>query len=136
MRIPVLANGDINTPERAREVLDRTGADAVMIGRGAQGRPWVFREVAHYLATGTLLPEPSPVEVSAILLGHLDQLYAFYGELAGVRIARKHLGWYAKDRPENAAFRQVVNRAESASEQRRLTRDYFHALQDQLRAAA
>jgi tRNA-dihydrouridine synthase B len=128
VRIPVFANGDVTTPERARHVLDATGADALMIGRGAQGRPWIFREIAHYLATGEKLPEPAPGEVAAILLGHLEHLYAFYGEFAGVRIARKHLGWYAKDRPENAAFRQVVNRAETAGEQWRLTRDYFDAL--------
>jgi tRNA-dihydrouridine synthase B len=136
VRIPVLANGDVNTPQQARHVLDVTGADALMIGRGAQGRPWIFREIAHYLATGELLPEPEPAEVATILLGHLEQLYAFYGEPAGVRIARKHLGWYAKDRPENAAFRQVVNRAETAGEQLRLTRDYFAALQDEARLAA
>jgi tRNA-dihydrouridine synthase B len=136
IRIPVLANGDVNTPQQARHVLALTGADAVMVGRGAQGRPWIFREISHYLATGELLPEPEPAEVGAILLGHLEHLYAFYGELAGVRIARKHLGWYAKDRPENAAFRQVVNRAESASEQLRLTRDYFAALAAGERLAA
>ncbi|MEO8997640.1 MAG: tRNA dihydrouridine synthase DusB [Rhodanobacter sp.] len=136
VRIPVLANGDVNTPQQARHVLDVTGADALMIGRGAQGRPWIFREIVHYLATGVLLPEPEPGEVATILLGHLEQLYAFYGELAGVRIARKHLGWYAKDRPENAAFRQVVNRAESATEQLRLTRDYFAALAAGQRLAA
>ena len=90
----------------------------------------------NHLATGDLLPEPAPAEVAAILLGHLEQLYAFYGEQAGVRIARKHLGWYAKDRPENAAFRQVVNRAESADEQWRLTRDYFAALAGGLAQAA
>jgi tRNA-dihydrouridine synthase B len=128
IRIPVLANGDVTTPQQARHVLALTGADAVMVGRGAQGRPWIFREISHYLATGELLPEPSADEVGAILLGHLRHLYTFYGELAGVRIARKHLGWYAKDRPENAAFRQVVNRAESADMQLRLTRDYFAAL--------
>ncbi len=128
VRIPVLANGDITTPEKARQVLDATGADAVMIGRGAQGRPWIFREIAHYLAGGETLPEPAPHEVAAILLGHLEHLHAFYGESAGVRIARKHLGWYAKDRPENAAFRQVVNRAETAREQIALTREYFAAL--------
>jgi tRNA-dihydrouridine synthase B len=136
IRIPVLANGDVTTPQQARHVLALTGADAVMVGRGAQGRPWIFREISHYLATGELLPEPEPAEVGAILLGHLEHLYAFYGELAGVRIARKHLGWYAKDRPENAAFRQVVNRAESASEQLRLTRDYFAALAAGERLAA
>jgi tRNA-dihydrouridine synthase B len=126
--IPVFANGDVTTPERARHVLAATGADALMIGRGAQGRPWIFREIAHFLATGEKLPEPAPDEVATILLGHLEHLYAFYGEHAGVRIARKHLGWYAKDRPENAAFREVANRAESAQEQLRLTRDYFAAL--------
>ena len=136
VRIPVLANGDVCTPQQAKHVLAVTGADAVMIGRAAQGRPWIFREIAHYLATGELLPEPEPAEVAAILLGHLEHLHAFYGEPAGVRIARKHLGWYAKDRPENAAFRQVVNRAETASEQLRLTRDYFTALASGLAMAA
>lgn len=126
--IPVFANGDIDSPAKARFVLDRTGADALMIGRAAQGRPWIFREIAHCLATGESLPEPDITEVCDILLGHLEDLYAFYGETAGVRIARKHLGWYARDRPENAAFRAVVNAAESAHEQQRLTRDYFDAL--------
>jgi tRNA-dihydrouridine synthase B len=134
--IPVLANGDITTPARAREVLAATGADAVMIGRGAQGRPWIFREVAHYLATGETLPEPGPAEVRDILAGHLEQLYAFYGERMGVRIARKHLGWYAKDRPENTAFRHVVNQAEDAATQLRLTREYFDALDAGIPAAA
>ena len=136
VRIPVLANGDVIDPRHARHVLAATGADAVMIGRGAQGRPWIFREIAHFLATGEQLPEPSPAEVSAILIDHLEQLYAFYGEEAGVRIARKHLGWYAKDRAENAAFRHVVNRAENAVEQLRLTRDYFAGLQDAIQLAA
>jgi tRNA-dihydrouridine synthase B len=126
--IPVFANGDIDSPEKARFVLDYTKADALMVGRAAQGRPWIFREIAHFLATGTILPEPDVTEVRDILLDHLDALYAFYGEVAGVRIARKHLGWYAKDRPENAAFRAVANAAESAHEQRGLTRDYFDAL--------
>ena len=128
LRIPVLANGDIDSPEKAAFVLRHTGADAVMIGRAAQGRPWIFREVAHYLATGELLPEPGVAEVRDILLAHLEHLHAFYGEESGVRIARKHLGWYAKDRPENAAFRGVVNRATTAADQLRLTRDYFDAL--------
>ncbi|HTC26758.1 tRNA dihydrouridine synthase DusB [Dyella sp.] len=134
--IPVLANGDITTPQQARYVLDVTGADAVMIGRGAQGRPWIFREISHYLATGELLRQPSPSDISTILLGHLEHLYAFYGEQAGVRIARKHLGWYAKDRPENTAFRDVVNRAENAGDQLRLTRDYFESLQENWSLAA
>lgn len=134
--IPVFANGDVDSPRKAKHVLEATGADAVMIGRAAQGRPWIFREVAHFLAHGTLLPEPTPREVRDILVGHLEALYAFYGEVPGVRIARKHLGWYAKDRPENAAFRHVVNRAESASEQMRLTRDYFDALEAGLALAA
>jgi tRNA-dihydrouridine synthase B len=156
--IPVLANGDITTPQQARHVLKVTGADAVMIGRGAQGRPWIFREIAHYLATGELLPEPEPAEVATIMLGHLQHLHAFYGEQAGVRIARKHLGWYLKSvekcDPEerfscapgstfkselgsqSAAFRQLVNRVESASEQLRLARDYFATLQQDWRIAA
>jgi len=128
LRIPVIANGDIDSPARAAAVLRHTGADAVMVGRAAQGRPWIFREVAHFLATGEQLPPPSLQEVRDILLGHLEALHAFYGEAPGVRIARKHLGWYAKDRPENAAFRAVVNRADSARAQLDLTRDYFDAL--------
>ncbi|MET0230492.1 MAG: tRNA dihydrouridine synthase DusB [Rhodanobacteraceae bacterium] len=129
VRIPIFANGDVDSPAKAKRVLEATQCDAVMIGRAAQGRPWIFREIAHFLATGETLAPPSPREVRDILLGHLDDLHAFYGEPQGVRIARKHLGWYAKDRPENAAFRAVVNRAESAAEQVRLTRDYFDALE-------
>ncbi|MEP6633360.1 MAG: tRNA dihydrouridine synthase DusB [Luteimonas sp.] len=131
--IPVIANGDIDSPEKAARVLRLTGVDAVMIGRAAQGRPWIFREISHFLATGEILPEPSLAEIRDILIAHLHALHAFYGELAGVRIARKHLGWYAKDRTEHdgeqrAAFRAVVNRAESAAVQIALTRDYFDAL--------
>jgi tRNA-dihydrouridine synthase B len=128
LRIPVIANGDIDSPQKAADVLRRTGCDAVMVGRAAQGRPWIFRDIAHYLAYGELLPEPTAAEVRDILLGHLDALHAFHGEESGVRIARKHLGWYTKDRPENHAFRAVVNLAQSADEQLRLTRDYFDAL--------
>jgi tRNA-dihydrouridine synthase B len=126
--IPVLANGDVDSPEKAKVILEQTHADALMIGRAAQGRPWIFREIVHFLATGERLAEPSLLEVRDILLGHLQHLHDFYGEQSGVRIARKHLGWYAKDRPENAAFRAVVNRAETAAEQVRLTREYFDAL--------
>lgn len=128
VKIPVFANGDITSPQKAREVLESTGADAVMIGRAAQGRPWIFREINHFLETGELMEAPLPLEVAEILIGHLEQLYDFYGEEAGVRIARKHLGWYAKDRPENAGFRGIVNRAESAAEQIRLAWEYFEAL--------
>ena len=129
VRIPIIANGDVHSPQKAREVLGATGADALMIGRAAQGRPWIFREIAHFLATGEVAQPPSIGVVRDTLLGHVRALHAFYGEPAGVRIARKHLAWYAKDRPENAAFRAVVNRAETADEQLRLTRDYFAALE-------
>jgi len=134
--IPVLANGDVETPQKARRVLEYTKCDGLLIGRAAQGRPWIFREIAHYLDTGELLPPPALDEVSGILCGHLEALYAFYGEVQGVRIARKHLGWYAKDQPDSSSFRAVVNRAESALEQMRLTRTYFDALQDGLALAA
>lgn len=127
-RIPVIANGDIDSPDKAAWVLRHTGADAVMVGRAAQGRPWLLGAIAHFLATGDYVPEPSLVQVRAILLGHLRALHDFYGEDMGVRIARKHLGWYAKDRPENHAFRAVVNQAVTADAQLRLTADYFDAL--------
>jgi tRNA-dihydrouridine synthase B len=128
--IPVLANGDIDSPQKARSVLDRTGADGLMIGRAAQGRPWVFREIAHYLATGELLPEPAAGEIGAILLDHLGQLHRFYGEPRGVRIARKHIGWYAKQQPDSAAFRTRVNGIETAREQLDVVADYFAELAD------
>jgi tRNA-dihydrouridine synthase B len=129
IRIPLIANGDIDSPQKAARVLHQTGADALMIGRAAQGRPWIFREIAHYLRHGERLAAPTATEVRDILIGHLEDLYAFYGELPGVRIARKHLGWYAKDRPENAAFRNVVNATDCAQTQMRLTRDYFDQLE-------
>ena len=129
LTIPVIANGDLVSPEKAREVLARTGADALMIGRAAQGRPWIFREIAGFLGTGRRVPEPSVREVRDILLAHVAELHAFYGEPAGVRIARKHLSWYAKDRPENAAFLDVVYRAETGAEQLALAGDYFAALE-------
>jgi tRNA-dihydrouridine synthase B len=134
--IPVLANGDVDTPQKARHVLEYTKCDGLLIGRAAQGRPWIFREIAHFLATGRELTPLSASEVCAILIGHLEDLYAFYGEQQGVRIARKHLGWYAKDRAENSAFRTIVNRAESAAEQLRLTREYFDADGESLALAA
>jgi tRNA-dihydrouridine synthase B len=133
--IPIFANGDVDSPQKARAVLVATKADGLLIGRAAQGRPWIFREIAHYLATGEVLAPPSQAEISAILIGHLENLYAFYGEVSGVRIARKHLGWYAKDRAENAAFRAVVNRAETAVEQLRITREFFDDAASFARAA-
>lgn len=134
--IPVIANGDVDSPRKARAVLDATGADALMIGRAAQGRPWIFREIAHYLATGELAPQPTPREIRDVLLGHVRALHAFYGEPAGVRIARKHLAWYAKDRPENASFRDVMNAAETAEEQLRVARGYFDRLEEDAEGAA
>ena len=125
VRIPVLANGDVDSPEKARAVLSSSGAAAVMIGRAAQGRPWIFREISHYLATGHKLPPPDDLEVAGIMLGHLDNLYSFYGEFSGVRMARKHLSWYLKTRPEAAALRERVVRVESAREQQRLVRNLF-----------
>ena len=125
LEIPIWANGDIDSPEKAKAVLTHTQADGLLIGRAAQGRPWIFRHIHHYLATGRHLPEPDPMEIGEILLGHLKALYQFYGEQTGVRVARKHLGWYAKDRPENRAFLAVVNRAEDAPTQLSLTEKYF-----------
>jgi len=126
IRIPVIANGDINSPEKARQVLAHTGADAVMIGRAAQGQPWIFREIAHYLDTGTRLAPPSIAEIRAVLLAHLDSLYGFYGEHTGLRMARKHLAWYSKHQPDGAVFRAAVNRVESSAEQYRLTEAFFN----------
>jgi len=117
VRIPVIVNGDVDSPEKAAAVLRATGCDALMLGRPALGRPWVFREMAHYLATGARLAPPTAGEVREILLGHLAALHDFYGEYLGVRIARKHLGWYSRDLPGGAGFRTAVNRAESASAQ-------------------
>jgi len=130
VRIPIIANGDIRTPERAREVFLHTGADAVMIGRAAQGRPWIFREIEHYLATGRQLPEPSIQEIRSIMLGHLHNLYAFYGESTGVRVARKHISWYSKGQPGGAVFRDRVNRLDTIAEQLALTQEFFARLVD------
>ncbi len=126
--IPVVANGDIDTPEKARFVLKTTGVDAIMIGRASLGRPWIFREINHFLQTGQRLPEPTPQEIGNTLIKHLNRLYDHYGEGSGVRIARKHLGWYAKERAESSAFRSRVNKATSAIDQLRISEDYFLAL--------
>lgn len=115
--IPVVANGDITTPEKAKFVLDYTGADAVMIGRAAQGRPWIFREIEHFLRTGTHLPPPYVDEVRALMDEHLRAHYAFYGDYLGVRTARKHIGWYVRDLEGGEDFRQKMNLLESTDEQ-------------------
>jgi len=128
VRIPVLANGDIETPQDARAVLERTGADGLMIGRAAFGRPWLFREIEHFLATGTALAPPAPAEIEAVVHEHLDGLYALYGEAQGLRVARKHLGWYTKALPEGERFRQAVVRLEAAATQRAALNDYFARL--------
>lgn len=126
--IPVIANGDITTPEKARHVLDYTGADGLMIGRAAQGRPWIFREINHFLTAGEKLPEPGIKEIRDILLSHLDNLYSFYGEYTGVRMARKHISWYSKRQHGGAAFRNAVNKAETIEQQLAMTKDFFERL--------
>lgn len=127
VRIPVIANGDIDSPEKAKQVLEATGADAIMIGRAAQGRPWIFREINHYLATGQTLPPPTVAEVQALLLAHLDALYLFYGEYSGCRIARKHIAWYTRGLSDANAFRQAMYQLDSTAAQRQAVADYFSA---------
>lgn len=126
--IPIIANGDIDSPKKARRVLEYTGVDGIMIGRAAQGRPWIFRQISHYLESGQSLPEPGLEEVRDILLGHLRNLYAFYGEHTGVRVARKHIAWYSKGQPHGAAFRQAVNRVAEAQEQIEMVETFFGRL--------
>ena len=128
VRIPVIANGDVSTPEQAKLVLRHTGADAIMIGRAAQGRPWIFREIRHYLDIGVHLPPPTVAEARAAILRHLDDHYAFYGESAGVRIARKHLGWYTKELAGGEAFRREVNALETSLAQVAAVGRFFDTL--------
>lgn len=129
VRIPVIANGDIVDPEGARAVLAATGADALMIGRGAFGRPWLFREIAHFLATGSHLPPPDAREWSAIVLAHLDDIHAFHGEIAGVRFARKHVGWYVHGMTAGEVLRDQVNRASTIADQRAAVQAWCALLQ-------
>lgn len=131
INIPLIANGDIDSPEKARYVLDYTGADAIMIGRAAQGRPWIFREVAHYLKTGEHLAAPEIAEVKAVLMGHLAELYQFYGEYSGCRIARKHIAWYTKGLRSSNEFRQSMYKVENTAEQAKVVAAYFDQLLDQ-----
>jgi tRNA-dihydrouridine synthase B len=128
LRIPVIANGDIRTPEDARRVLELTGADGVMIGRAAQGRPWLFRDIAHYLETGEHLPPPPAREIGAVLDEHLDGLYTLYGSEQGARIARKHIGWTVRELPGGEQLRAAVNRIDTAETQRSAVNDYFERL--------
>ena len=125
--IPVVANGDIDSPEKARFVLDHTGADAVMIGRAAQGRPWIFREIDHFLRTGEVLPAPKVEEVRRLMAQHLQTHHVFYGELTGLRTARKHIGWYVRDLPGGEAFRQQMNRLESCETQLNAVDAFFES---------
>ena len=123
--IPVIVNGDIQGPEQAQRVQQYTGVDAIMVGRAAQGRPWIFREIEAFLTTGQRLPEPGLEEIGAILRKHLRNLYDFYGEFMGVQVARKHVAWYVKDRPGSDEVRRRVNQATVAAQQQRVLRDYF-----------
>ena len=128
--IPVIANGDVTSPERARRVLAFTGADAVMIGRAAQGDPWLPGAIAEYLRSGTKVERPGVQERADVLLAHLRALHAFYGETVGVRVARKHLSWYCRAYPHGERFWRSVNRVECARRQLALTHDFFHRLLD------
>lgn len=125
VNIPIIANGDITTPEKACDVLRKTGADAVMIGRAAQGRPWLFREIEHFIKTGTHLPAPQAEEVHRVLLQHVQELYDFYGEHTGLRVARKHISWYTKGLMGSAVFRHHMNQLESNAEQMQAVNDFF-----------
>ena len=126
--IPVIANGDISSPHKARYVLERTGADAIMIGRAAQGRPWIFREIENYLNTGEILPKPDVEEIRSIMKNHMSNLYEFYGEFTGVRVARKHIAWYSKGQIGGGAFRQQINQSENSVEQLQLADRFFDGL--------
>ena len=128
VRIPVIANGDITTPQKAKQVLDYTGADGVMIGRAAQGRPWIFREIEHYLATGELLAPPLVTEIHRVCREHLADLYDFYGEETGVKIARKHISWYTKGLVGSAAFRRMMNQLGDIRDQLDAVDGFFGAL--------
>jgi tRNA-dihydrouridine synthase B len=136
VRIPVLANGDIDSPSKAVQVMRATGADGVMIGRAAQGRPWIFREIEALLRGEPALREPSPGEVRDIITAHLRDLYVFYGVEAGVRIARKHVGWYCRERPQAQVFRQSVMQVDSDEGQLAAVHEYFAALDEQPAEAA
>ena len=125
INIPVIANGDIDTPVKAAAVLQLTGADGIMIGRAAQGNPWIFRQISHFLETGRTLAPPSLDEQRNVLINHLENLYDFYGEYSGVRIARKHIGWYCKQHPNTDLFRQRINKIETIKQQLDQVNEFF-----------
>ena len=131
INIPVIANGDIDSPEKARQVLLKTGADGIMIGRAAQGNPWLFQQILHYLDSGQHLSPPPLTEVRDILITHLKTLYDFYGEYSGVRMARKHIAWYSKGLRDGNAFRQQMNQLEDAADQLAYTEAFFTQLAEQ-----
>ncbi len=126
--IPVVANGDITSVEKASQVLNYTGADAIMVGRGAQGRPWFFREINHYLKTGQQLASPSMEEIRSILIGHVQELHKFYGDFMGVRFARKHVSWYLQTLDPEKQFRSIFNALESEQQQLEALTRYFDNL--------
>ncbi len=126
--IPVIANGDITSPQKAKFVLDHTGADGVMIGRAAQGRPWIFREIEHFLKTGQVLPPPRVDEIHRVMIAHIEDLYGFYGIERGLRVARKHISWYTKGLVGSASFRHAMNQLETVAEQRAAIDDFFASL--------
>ena len=128
LKIPVIANGDIDSPQKAKQVLAQTGVDALMIGRAAQGRPWIFRDISHYLATGELLPAPSVSEIHQVVMEHLADLYQFYGEYSGCRIARKHIAWYTNGLPNSNLFREAMYAEESTAGQATTVEQYFQKL--------
>jgi tRNA-dihydrouridine synthase B len=132
VHIPVVANGDIDSPEKARDVLRYTQADAVMVGRAAQGRPWIFREIAYFLETGLHLAPPLVAEVQRLLLTHLQDHYQLYGECTGVRSARKHIGWYVRSMPGGEAFRAYMNTLEQSDAQWQAVKDYFDELSSRM----
>ena len=136
VKIPVIANGDISSPEKAKDVLARTGADGLMIGRAAQGNPWIFRQISHFLATGAKLAPPPIAEVRDTLLRHLENLYAFYGERTGVRVARKHISWYSKGLVGGAIFRHHINQLDSVAAQLAMVREFFDAQRETVELAA
>lgn len=129
--IPVVANGDITSPQKAKAVLEHTGADAVMVGRGAQGNPWIFREIQHYLQTGDILGKPSIEEQREVLVEHVANVQAFYGDISGVRIARKHVGWYIAEHDKERQFRKTFNAIDEAEGQIDALNAYFQSLQDE-----